>query len=171
MTLDQANAFVEKHHRHHDPVTVCRWRHGLWDTSRNCLCGVAIVESPKARGFDEQRVVEVSRCCTDGTPNACSMLYGAAARVAQALGYYAIITYTLDAEAGASLRGAGWWGVREAVEERSWNTPSRPRNTPSLGSKTRWVRFLSNYPEDLPEPDEEVEPELPLHSLMTGGAR
>lgn len=54
------------------------------------------------------------------------MLYGAAWRVAKALGYRRLITYTLPEEGGASLRGAGW----KVVGERgggSWTTPSRPR--------------------------------------------
>ncbi|WP_199738914.1 XF1762 family protein [Corallococcus sp. CA054B] len=171
MTLEQANAFVDEHHRHHEPVPGCRWRHGLWDLSLNQLCGVAIVGNPVARELDERRIVEVNRCCTDGTPNACSMLYGAAARVAQDLGFFAIITYTLDEEEGASLRADGWWGVRDAVREESWNRPSRPRGALSLGPKTRWVRFLCEYPEDLPERVEDVEPEPPLLALMAGGAR
>lgn len=36
------------------------------------------------------------------------MLYAAAWRAAQAMGYRKIITYTLDTENGASLRAAGW---------------------------------------------------------------
>ena len=171
VTLEQANAFVEEYHRHHARVPGCRWRHGVWDVTRNRLCGVAIVGNPVARALDGRRIVEVNRCCTDGTPNACSLLYGAAARVAQALGYFAIITYTLDAEEGASLRAAGWWGVREAVKAESWSRPSRPRSAPSLGTKTRWVRFLGEYPEHLPATADVVEPEQPLLALTAGGGR
>lgn len=171
VTLDQANAFVEEHHRHHSRVPGCRWRHGLWDVSRNRLCGVAIVGNPVARNLDGRRIVEVNRCCTDGTPNACSALYGAAARVAQALGYFAIITYTLDAEEGASLRAAGWRGEREAVKAESWDRPSRRRDTMSLGTKTRWVRFLGEYPEDLPAATEAAVPVQPGLALTVGGGR
>ena len=52
--------------------------------------------------------LEVTRLCTDGTKNACSFLYGKAARAAFALGYRRIGTYTLPDEGGASLRAAGW---------------------------------------------------------------
>ncbi|RJS19573.1 hypothetical protein DRW03_21310 [Corallococcus sp. H22C18031201] len=119
----------------------------MWDARTARVCGVACVGRPVARHIDHQRIVEVTRVCTDGTPGACSMLYGAAARTARALGYYAVITYTLDAEPGTSLRAAGWWGERGAVAEESWHRSARPRSTPSLGPKTRWVRFLSEYPE------------------------
>jgi hypothetical protein len=54
------------------------------------------------------------------------MLYGAAWRVASAMGYLRLITYTLPQEGGASLRGAGW----RLIGERgggNWNQPSRPR--------------------------------------------
>jgi hypothetical protein len=170
VTLDQAKSFVDEHHRHHDPAVGHRWSHGLWDDERGVLCGVAMVGRPVARGLDARRIVEVNRLATDGTRNACSMLYAAAARAAEAKGYFAVVTYTLDVESGASLRGAGWWGECEAVDEREWNCRARPRGTPSLGTKTRWVRFLGEYPETLPSVEEADDAEPPLLALMTGGA-
>ena len=76
----------------------------------------------------------------DGTKNACSMLYGAAWRAAKALGYRRLITYTLPAEGGASLKASGW----NLVGERgggNWNVKSRPRiDTDELlrGQKSLW---------------------------------
>ncbi|HZW08125.1 MAG TPA: XF1762 family protein [Phycisphaerales bacterium] len=98
--------YVHLFHRHHEPpaghrFSLAAWRCGL-------LVGVAIIGRPVSKAWDEERVVEVTRCCVDGTPNACSFLYGAAARAAFALGFERIQTYTLVSEAGASLRGAGW---------------------------------------------------------------
>lgn len=55
------------------------------------ICGVAIVGRPIARRLDDGHTLEVTRCCTDGTKNACSMLYAAAARAAKAMGYDRII--------------------------------------------------------------------------------
>ena len=72
------------------------------------LAGVAIVGRPVSRYLDDGKTLEVNRLCTDGTKNACSFLYAAAARAARAMGYQRIITYTLDTEGGASLRAAGW---------------------------------------------------------------
>ena len=55
-----------------------------------------------------ERVLEVTRLVTDGTANACSLLYAAAARVGKELGYERIQTFILATEPGTSLRAAGW---------------------------------------------------------------
>ena len=76
---------------------------------------------------DDGATIEVTRVATDGCPNACSALYGAAWRAAKALGYERLGTYTLASEPGTSLRAAGWQQVR-MVRGRSWSAPSRLRN-------------------------------------------
>ena len=73
MTLEEANAFVEKWHRHHGPVPGCKFCIGVGDDH---VCGVAIVGRPVARMLDDGWTLEVNRTCTDGTKNANSMLYG-----------------------------------------------------------------------------------------------
>ena len=84
--------------------------------------------------------LEVLRVCTDGAPNACSMLYGAVRRAAIAMGYPAcnVITYTLASEPGTSLRAAGW-RLDKHVKGESWDRPSRGRkdNAPTT-DKLRW---------------------------------
>src|SRR5438067_820085 len=107
LTLAEANAFVARRHRHHMPVVGHRFSLGAIDGD-GVLVGCAIVGRPVARGFDWRRVCEVTRVCTDGTRNAPSLLYGACARAAAAMGYERIITYTLESEPGTSLRAAGW---------------------------------------------------------------
>jgi len=124
ITLKEANAFVVRHHRHHRPVPGAKFAVAVSDGAT--VRGVAIVGRPVARGNDDSWTLEVNRCCTDGTPNACSMLYGAAWRAAKALGYRRLITYTLPSEGGASLRGAGWTLIGKRGGG-NWNTPSRPR--------------------------------------------
>jgi hypothetical protein len=103
---------------------------GLWwqavHNDDGVLVGVAVTGRPVARALDDGLTAEVTRLCTDGTYNACSMLYAAARRVAQDKGYRRGVTYILESEDGASLRAAGW--VRMwTVKGRSWNAPSRPR--------------------------------------------
>lgn len=122
--LDEANAFVENHHRHHKPVVGHIFSLGA------CLgddvVGVVIVGRPVARLRDDGLTAEVTRLCTDGTRNACSFLYGAAAKAAFALGFMRIGTYILADEPGTSLMGTGW----KLIGERgggSWSVPSRPR--------------------------------------------
>lgn len=90
---------------------------------------------------------EVTRLATDGTTNACSMLYGAARRAAKSLGYRRIITYVLASETGNSLRAAGWVKSKQASAGGSWDRPSRKRedNHPTE-PKTRWESQLSADP-------------------------
>ncbi len=68
------------------------------------LCGVAICGRPVARYLDDGLTLEILRCCTDGTDNACSKLYGACCRIGFDMGYEGVVTYTLATEGGASLR-------------------------------------------------------------------
>ena len=72
------------------------------------LVGAAIAGRPVSRMLDNGQTIEVTRLVSDGTPNACSCLLGAMRRVARAMGYARIITYTLASESGTSLRAAGW---------------------------------------------------------------
>lgn len=124
ISFAEANEFVRRFHRHHKPVTGCKFCLAVADGDR--IAGVAIVGRPVSRVLDDGWTLEINRTCTDGTKNANSMLYGAAWRVAKGLGYKRLITYTLPAESGSSLRGAGWKCVGSAGGG-TWNCPSRPR--------------------------------------------
>ena len=101
-----ARGFVGEHHRHNKPPNGHKYSIALYDGDR--LCGVCMVGRPIARRLDDGLTLEINRCCTDGTRNACSMLYGAACRAAKALGYKRIITYTLENEPGTSLKASNW---------------------------------------------------------------
>jgi hypothetical protein len=78
--------------------------------------------------FDDGLTLEVNRTVTDGHRNANSLLYGAAARAAFALGYRRLITYTQEDESGSSLKGAGWSVVAERPAHEGWSRQSRPRD-------------------------------------------
>jgi hypothetical protein len=137
VTLRAANAFVEQLHRHHKPARGCKFCIGVVDET-GALRGVAIVGRPVARALQDGLTAEVNRCCTDGARNACSMLYRAAWRAAVAMGHRRLLTYTLPAEGGASLRGAGFRFVGEAGGG-SWSTPSRRRkDSAPVDVKHRW---------------------------------
>lgn len=105
LELREANAFVERLHRHHKPIQGHRFSIGA--TKDGVLVGVAIVGRPVG-GANQRIWLEVTRLCTDGTKNACSFLYGAAARAGRALGYERIQTYILKSEPGVSLKASGW---------------------------------------------------------------
>lgn len=123
VSFDIAAAFVAKHHRHHTPPAGHKFSLGC--EKAGALVGVAIVGRPVARMRDDGETLEVTRLCTDGTKDACSFLYGAAARAALALGYRRIGTYILKSEPGTSLKAAGW----KCLGERgggSWTRDPKP---------------------------------------------
>lgn len=143
LTLKEANELVALLHRHHKPVVGHRFSLGVRDGER--VCGAAISGRPVARAFDPSKVLEVTRLVTDGTYNACSILYAAAARAAKAMGFEKIQTYLLASENGASLKASGW--VQEAVVKgRDWNCPARGgrrRTDQPQEDKTRWAKVLA----------------------------
>jgi hypothetical protein len=144
-----AKAFVNDYHDHCPAPR--GWRFGAGIRNGAQLIGVATVGRAVARAYKPDQVVEVNRVCVRRdvpSPlvwNACSQLYGWAAREAKKRGFRKIITYTLESEPGTSLRAAGY--VPEAkvrARRRGWDTDSRPRDserTPNV-NKTRWAREL-----------------------------
>ncbi len=135
ITLREARAYVERHHRHSKPPWGMKF--ALAAAKGDELVGVAIVGRPVARLLDDGWTLEVLRNCTTGEPNACSFLYGAAWRAARALGYRRLVTYTLAKEPGTSLRAAGWRVVGE-VKAQSWDRPNRARDPGDPQERLRW---------------------------------
>lgn len=140
VSLSAANEFVAVWHRHHPPVPGHKFSVGVADES-GVLRGVCIVGRPVARMLDDGDTLEVIRTATDGTKNANSMLYGAAARAAFAMGYTKVITYTMGGESGSSLKAADWKPVAQRPPRRGWHTPSRPRTDqhPTGVARTLWA--------------------------------
>lgn len=136
VTLREANAFVTLHHRHHKPVIGHKFSIALSDGE--AIRGVVIVGRPVSRHLDNGTTLEVNRCCTDGIRNGCSKLYRAAWRAAENMGFKRLVTYTLEREGGASLRGAGF----KLLGERgggSWSRKERPRiDAHPLDEKLLW---------------------------------
>ena len=144
ISLKEAGKFVGELHRHHgEPVG---GKFAIAADFDGRTVGVMIAGRPVARGLDNGLNAEVTRLCTDGTRNACSLLYGAAARAAKAMGYERIYTYTLTSEPGDSLHAAGW--TRDAeTSGGSWSCQTRPRTDKHpTEPKVRWVRVLNASP-------------------------
>ena len=148
ITRDEAAAFIREHHRHHGVPVGDLWRHAAVDDC-GCIVGVAVCGRPVARELDDGLTMEVTRMCTDGEPNANSILYAAAERTAIAKGYRRRLTYLLASEwdrfrdpvtgevvsdpscggrrvGGAGVRAIGWQELWR-VKGRSWDCKSRPR--------------------------------------------
>lgn len=152
ITLAQANAFVIDHHRHHDAARGHKFSLGAYKGER--LVGVAIVGRPSGRYLDDGKTLEVTRLATDGTRNACSCLYGAAAKEAKRRGYKKIITYILQSEPGTTLRATGWtmeaqkcgkpeWtGTRAKERQRYEQLTLFQKKKPPREYKQRWGKEL-----------------------------
>lgn len=117
--------FIKTNHRHHKPPQGHKFSIGLENEGK--LIGCAIVGRPVSRIIQRNGfTLEVIRLCTDGTKNACSMLYSACWRITKEMGYTTLITYILSTETGISLRAAGWKLIGE-MGGGSWHRKDRPR--------------------------------------------
>ena len=136
ITYKEACTFISLHHRHHAPPQ--GWKFGLAVNDGGKVVGVVTVGRPVARHLDDGWTLEVTRCCTDGTPQVASKLYAAARRATFALGYRRLITYILDCEKGTSLKAAAWKCLGVAGGGQ-WSRPSRPRvESRNPSQKTLW---------------------------------
>lgn len=128
ITLRLANAYVEAVHRHNVDQSRAKYAVAVIDGT-GLLRGVGIAGTPKARMLATapgEHTVEILRVCTDGARNACSLLYGACARAAAAMGYTLAVTYTLTSEPGTSLRAAGFELVAD-TRSQGWDRRGRSR--------------------------------------------
>lgn len=136
MTLRAAREYVNTNHRHHKAPQGGLFAVGCELDGK--VVGCAIVGKPCARMLNDGITVEVTRLCTDGTRNACSFLYRVCVRIANAMGYRRVLTYTLASEDGASLRGAGFKHTH-TTKGGSWSRPSRERmDKHPIQQKLRW---------------------------------
>lgn len=139
--LAEANKFITAHHRHHKPVQGHRF--SICAVAEGRIVGVATVGRPVARLTDHLRTLEVTRLCTDGTPNACSALYAAAARAGFALGFEKIQTFILREEDGHSLLASGWKFDGASTGSKWHRNSKRYRTDQPIEPKSRWVRVLA----------------------------
>jgi hypothetical protein len=155
-TVAQANDYVQAIHRHNGRLPTAKFSVLVYESEDLTVRGVAIAGLPKARLLTKAGTLEVSRVATDGSQNVCSMLYGACTRAARALGYRKLITYTLEREAGASLRASGW-KVADSVSGRSWSRRNAHiagyADKHDTGDKWRWEIDLADPLPELIWPD------------------
>jgi hypothetical protein len=141
MTIKEAREFVNNFHRHNKAPLSGLYAVGVSDGTE--LVGVAIVGRPVARMLDNGETAEVVRCCVieKAPKGTCSFLYARCWQAAKALGWRRLVTYTLQTESGASLRGAGWKLVAElkANNPTSWQSrPGREWQSVVGQAKFRW---------------------------------
>lgn len=144
LELYEANALVKKYHRHHKPTIGHRFSIGCLDTKTGEIVGASIVGRPVARLVNWRTTVEVVRLVTNGTKNACSILYAASARIAREMGYEKIQTYILDSETGVSLKAADWiCEEKETGGGDGWNSRESRRDDQPTAIKQRWAKILN----------------------------
>ena len=125
-TVKEARAFIDENHRHNKAPRGGLFAVAVGD-SDGFYHGVGIAGRPVARLLDDGDTIEITRCCTDGTKNVCSMIYGSLCRAAKALGYHKAVTYTLERELGTSLKASNFVAVaRTGVN--TWNRPNTGRD-------------------------------------------
>jgi len=139
ITFRQACDFIRQHHRHNIPTVGCKFCIGLYE--QESMIGCAVVGRPVSRYLDNGTTAEINRVCTDGTRNACSKLYGACCRIAKAMGYQKIITYTLESEPGSSLLASNF--VFDGIAGGKKWTGSRDKGQQIPHEmKKRWLKVL-----------------------------
>lgn len=140
-TVKAARRLVKAWHRHLEDV-----QGGLF-AARVAIggevVGVALAGFPSRVWNDTGRIV-ISRVATTGQKNACTKLYGAMCRAAEALGYVEAWTYTLPTEPGTSLRAAGFVdkGMTDGGEHDRPSRRRKPAKHPE--PKRRWMRRLGS---------------------------
>ena len=138
LTLEQANYWISVWHRHHFPVVGHRFSIGCHLDSS--MVGVCVVGRPVARLSNQNQIAEVTRLATNGTPNACSILYAASARACRAMGYSKIQTFILDSEPGISLRASGWSVEGLTGGGDGWQSRTNRRKDQPTCVKTKWSK-------------------------------
>ena len=139
ISITEAVAFVIKHHRRLGaPSAGHKFAIAVEDDFRH-IRGVLIAARPVARALDDEHTLEIARVATDGMRNANSKLYGHAWRIAKAMGYDRMVTYSARDEPGAALRASGWTFDR-CTRARSWASTSRTRiDKHPLDPRNRWI--------------------------------
>lgn len=140
-TYRDAKNYIDMYHRHHNASIGCKFCIAVADESG--IHGVAMCGRPVSRYLDDGLTLEINRVCTDGSRNACSMLYGACCRIAKAMGYEKCITYTLVSENGASLKASNFTneGIAGGTHWNGCRNTQKPKSPHEM--KIRWVKMLN----------------------------
>lgn len=146
ITLQKANDFVERHHRHSSRTSNDGGKFAIGLEQEGELVGVAIVGRPISRQiqmFHGPGVAELLRCCvrSDAPEGSGKKLNARCKRIWQLMGGTRLITYTLASETGGSLSGAGF-EVEAVVPGRQWNGGKNGDRPIATEPKVRWGAAL-----------------------------
>ena len=133
LSLREANDFLAKHSRSYRPMRGCKFCVGCALDGE--LAGAAIA----GRCREDGQAVQIDRIYATGGRTAYGMLYGAAARAAQALGYWKIIAFLPADRPDSALRAAGWVRADPVDTNRKWASKTL-RYERLLITRRRWRR-------------------------------
>jgi len=133
LSLREANDFLAKHSRSYRPMRDCKFCVGCALDGE--LAGAAIA----GRCREDGQAVQIDRIYATGGRTAYGMLYGAAARAAQALGYWKIIAFLPADRPDSALRAAGWVRADPVDTNRKWASKTL-RYERLLITRRRWRR-------------------------------
>ena len=132
-SLQEANDYLAGRIRQYRPMRGCKFSVGCALDGE--LVGAAIV----GRCRDDSQTLQIDRIYTTGGRTAYGMLYGAAARAAQALGYWRIIAFLPADRPDSALRAAGW-ARADPVDTGRKRASKTLRYERLLMSRRRWRR-------------------------------
>jgi hypothetical protein len=128
ITIKAANDFIKGFHRHHRPTirSSGRWALAAIDSSDE-MVGVVIAGNPVSASFMDGYTLELTRLCVkEGAPKGtCSFLLSKCCSIWRTMGGQRVITYTLETESGASLKGAGWKLSGTVKPHKRWTNKSK----------------------------------------------
>lgn len=132
-SLQEANDYLAGHIRQYRPMRGCKFSVGCALDGE--LVGAAIV----GRCRDDSQALQIDRIYTTGGRTAYGTLYGAAARAAQALGYWRIIAFLPADRPDSALRAAGWI-CADSVDTGRKRASKTLRYERLLMTRRRWRR-------------------------------
>lgn len=151
ITIKSANEFIKSFHRHHRPTirNNGRWAMAALDNSQK-IVGVVIAGNPVSATYMDGWTIELTRLCVkEGAPKGtCSFLLGKCCSIWRTMGGKRVITYTLETESGASLKGAGWNLAGTVQPHKRWQNKSKFDGIERASlqvyevTKNRWEKIL-----------------------------
>jgi hypothetical protein len=140
VSVDDADAFLTWHYRHHPPPAGALFALGIARASEDRLLGAIIAGRPVPPAQDDGATVEITRVGTDGSPHVEVALYRAVWKVVRACGYHCLITHTHVGQIRLGLRQVGVRPVAALPPRAGSHTPRRARTDRGVDGvcRTRW---------------------------------
>lgn len=138
ISIDHADDFITRHHRHHPPPRGALFAVGL--ARHGDVIAVAIIGRPVPPAPDDGVTAEVTRTATDGSADVIVALYRVVWRVARLRGYQRLITHTDELQIRRGLAAFGLHPVAKLPPRARSHTPRRARTDRGVDGvcRIRW---------------------------------